>query len=67
MLKEQEGRGEGAWSCALIYMGSAFKSTHTSVGPVSEWKLQVQVRNALCIYDFDKLLFKNCFYKYILQ
>lgn len=48
-------------------MGSAFKSTHTSVGPVSEWKLQVQVRNALCIYDFDKLLFKNYFYKYILQ
>lgn len=37
----------------FIYMGSAFKSIHLSVGPSCEWKLQVLFHNALCIYDFD--------------
>lgn len=34
--KSNKGRKEGALSCALIYMGSAFKSTQMTVGPVSE-------------------------------
>lgn len=56
--KSKKGRKDGAWSCALIYMGSAFKSTHMSAGPMFEQKLQVQVHKALCTYDFDKLLFE---------